>query len=157
MGIGRRVADLWGFCGARGSLRRAWPTQYWAASNPDFRVLIVTPGLTQSYRIVYSPGGQFRAERRIGAAEIWSCPRCECAQSVRFWAAADSVAEQPLGVARSGARQVAGFARCRVMILDHHAGTRWPVWEFCIFVLARRHAVNGSGAEAARWPGGEAA
>ena len=67
VGIGRRVADLWGFCGARGSLRRAWPTQYWAASNPDFRVLIVTPGLTQSYRIVYSPGRQFRAECRLGA------------------------------------------------------------------------------------------
>ena len=39
VGIGRRVAELWGFCGARRSPRLGRPTRHGYASPADFRIL----------------------------------------------------------------------------------------------------------------------
>ena len=41
-GIGRRVAELWGFCGARRSSRLARPTRHGVPRYRDFRILMTT-------------------------------------------------------------------------------------------------------------------
>jgi hypothetical protein len=42
VGIGRRVAELWGFCGARRSLRLARPTLRGVPTYRDFQILVTT-------------------------------------------------------------------------------------------------------------------
>ena len=49
MGIGRRVAELWGFCGARRSPWLGRPTGTGHPSPADFRILVTTSQVTQCH------------------------------------------------------------------------------------------------------------
>ena len=89
--------------------------------------------------------------RRLGAAEIWSCPRCEQAQSVRFWAVPDSVP----------ARGLPGLQRARlpscVMPCSRRSSGDTPGGLGVLRLFCPSACCGRDGAEAAGWPGGEAA
>jgi hypothetical protein len=50
VGIGRRVAELWGFCGARRSLWLARPTAPGLPKYRGFRISVTTFRVTQRHR-----------------------------------------------------------------------------------------------------------
>ena len=89
--------------------------------------------------------------RRLGAAEIWSCPRCEQAQSVRFWAVPDSVP----------ARGLPGLQRARlpscVMPCSRRSSGDTPGGLGVLRLFCPSACCGRDGAEAAGWRGGEAA
>jgi len=82
---------------------------------------------------------------------FWSCPSCERAQSVRFWAATDSAR---LGLARSAARQV---PLCVMPFADPRRSSGDTSGGLGVLRLCTSACCGRNGVEAARWPGGEAA
>jgi hypothetical protein len=50
VGIGRRVAELRGFCGARRSSWLGWPTRRGYPSPADLRILMTTFPVTQCHQ-----------------------------------------------------------------------------------------------------------